>query len=446
MNGSAPRPATELMLTMRPRAALRRGRKAWVTATAPTRFTSSTWRSWSRGTSSRGPAEGMPALLTSPASGAPASARLTSSRARAMLAASVTSISTGTTCAASSGGPSCSRRTVPNTRKPRAARSRAIAAPMPLEAPVTPTPRFTGGNMVGKTKQRGEWGVVRVVAGRSDGSAAHRTTPHSPRFLGSAFRRQRLSAGPQRRVDLIHGNRRRDGPAGPLRRGHPHSRDLTVGPQLDHGCGEVVRPLVGLDDERPRAFLRPRALERVHALARRLRELERHGLPRAVHDPLRGARHDVAHVRPVMECVHEKERSARRLIVGVGRQLDRNPWRAFREGGTDEQRGAAGRETEGTHASQHGKPPGNWLSMRCRRAGEGWDDDERRGEWGVVRDGAQRGCGLYRSVPLPTPHAVKVLVSDTRSRYQTARRPRPPRPYRTTSRSRDCARPTACAR
>src|SRR3989449_10681522 len=167
--------------------------------------------------------------------------------------------------------------------------------------------------------------------------------------------------------------------------------------------------------------------------------------PRAVHDPLRGARHDVAHVRPVMECVHEKERSPRRLIVGVGRQLDRNPWRAFREGGTDEQRGAAGRETEGTHASQHGRPPGNWLSMRCRRGGEGWDDDEGRGEWGVVRDGAQRGCGLYRSVPLPPPHAVKVLVSDPRSRYQTARRPRPPRPYRTTSRSRDCARPTACA-
>src|SRR5438445_1548300 len=365
MNGSAPRPATELMLTMRPRAALRRGRKAWVTATAPTRFTSSTWRSWSRGTSSRGPAEGMPALLTSPASGAPASARLTSSRARAMLTASVTSISTGTTCAASSGVPSCSRRTVPNTRKPRAARSRAIAAPMPLEAPVTTTPRFTGGNMVGKAKGVGTWGRGEV------GQLPH--IPTSPRFSGSAFRRQRLSAGPQRRVDLIHGNRRRDGPAGPLRRGHPHSRDLTVGPQLDHGRGEVVRPLVGLDDERPRAFLRPRALERVHVLARRLRELERHGLPRPVHDPLRGAGHDVAHVRPVMECVHQKERSPRRLIVGVGRQLDRNPWRAFSEGGTDEQRGAAGRETEGTHASQHGKPPGNWLSMRCRRAGEGWD-------------------------------------------------------------------------
>src|SRR3989442_8371568 len=83
-----------------------------------------------------------------------------------------------------------------------------------------------------------------------------------------------------------------------------------------------------------------------------------------------------------MECVHQKERSPRRLIVGVGRQLDRNPWRAFSEGGTDEQGGAAGRETEGTHASQHGKPPGNWFSMRCRRAGEGWDfTTKARGFW-----------------------------------------------------------------
>src|SRR2546422_7622689 len=126
--------------------------------------------------------------------------------------------------------------------------------------------------------------------------------------------------------------------------------------------------------------------------------------PRAVHDPLRGARHDVAHVRPVMECVHEKERSPRRLIVGVGRQLDRNPWRAFREGGTDEQRGAAGRETEGTHASQHGKPPGNWLSMRCRRAGEGWDVTTKA--W---------GCGdvgpWAHNPTAPRPHAVKVLVT-----------------------------------
>src|SRR5712691_9993095 len=371
MKGRAPRPATELMLTMRPHAALRRGRKAWVTATAPTRFTSKTWRSWSRGTSSRGPADGMPALLTSAASGAPASARVTSSRARAILAASVTSISTGTTCAASSGAPSCSRRTVPNTRKLRAARSRAIAAPMPLEAPVTTTPWFTGGIWAGKRNGvgSGEW----FATVRGEATALHRMipvpTPHSPRFRGSAFRGQRRRAGPQRRVDLVHGNRRRDRPASPLHRGHPDRRDLPVGPEFDHRRGEVVRTLVGLDDERPRAFRRPRALERVHAIARRLPELERHGLPRPVHDPLRGACHDVAHGPPVMERVHEKERAAHRLVVGSGGQLDRDPRRPG-ERGRREQRRAGGCEAEGTHARQHRKPPGDWLLMRCRCAGE----------------------------------------------------------------------------
>src|SRR5438132_8448172 len=358
MKGRAPRPATELILTMRPRAALSRGRKAWVTATAPTRFTSRTWRSWSRGTSSRGPADGMPALLTSPASGAPASARVTSSRARAMLAASVTSISTGTTCAASSGAPSCSRRTVPNTRKLRAARSRAIAAPMPLEAPVTTTPWFTGGIWSGKRNSVGLW--------------AHFPTPPRPHASSrfSALRRQRLSSGPQPGVDLVHGNGRRDRPAGPLHRGHPDSRDLPVGPQLDHRRGEVVRALVGLDDQRPGAFRRPRALERVHAIARRLRELERHGLPRPVHDPLRGARHDVAHLPPVMERVHEQERAAHRLVVGVGGQLDRDPGWALGERGRREQRRAGGCEAEGTDAREHRKPPGNWLSVRCRCVGD----------------------------------------------------------------------------
>src|SRR2546426_9984627 len=63
------------------------------------------------------------------------------------------------------------------------------------------------------------------------------------------------------------GTRRRDRPAGPLHRGPPDSRDLPVGPQLDHRRGEVVRTLVGLDDQRPRAFRRPRALERAHAIA-----------------------------------------------------------------------------------------------------------------------------------------------------------------------------------
>src|SRR6266567_153825 len=147
MNGNAPRPAIELMLTIRPRDALRSGRNAWVTAKAPTRFTSRTRRSSSSGNSSSGPAAGIPALFTSPSSGAPASARSTCSLARAMLAVSVTSIRTGVTPSRASATSSSARRTVPNTRKPRPARCRAMAAPMPVEAPVTTTPPFTPGNL-----------------------------------------------------------------------------------------------------------------------------------------------------------------------------------------------------------------------------------------------------------------------------------------------------------
>src|SRR6266540_2364704 len=143
MNGRAERPATELMLTTRPREALRSGRNAWVTATTPTTFTSSTRRSSSSGSSSSGPTAGIPALLTSPARGAPASARSTSARARAMPGWSVTSMISGVMPACASAAPSDSRRTVPNTRKPRPASSRAMLAPMPDEAPVTTTPAVT---------------------------------------------------------------------------------------------------------------------------------------------------------------------------------------------------------------------------------------------------------------------------------------------------------------
>src|SRR5438445_546201 len=143
MKGSAERPATELMLTTRPRAGLRSGRNAWVTATAPTTFTSSTRRSSSSGSSSSGPAAGIPALFTRPSSGAPASARSTSARARAMLPVSVTSMRSGVTPTRSSASASSGRRIVPNTRKPRPARWRALHAPIPVEAPVTTTPELT---------------------------------------------------------------------------------------------------------------------------------------------------------------------------------------------------------------------------------------------------------------------------------------------------------------
>src|SRR5712692_10361686 len=42
------------------------------------------------------------------------------------------------------------------------------------------------------------------------------------------------------------------------------------------------------------------------------------------------------------------------------------------------------------------------------RSGEWYGTPQRRGEWGVVLDGAQRILGSHRQVPLPTPHVVKV--------------------------------------
>src|SRR3989442_992055 len=135
------------MLTMRPRDALRSGRNACVTATTPIKFTSRTRRRSSSGNSSRGPAAGIPALFTSAMSGVVPRARSTSPRARMMLAVSVRSIRTGVTPSRASATSSSARRTVPNTRKPRPARCRAMAAPKPVEAPVTTTPPFTPGNL-----------------------------------------------------------------------------------------------------------------------------------------------------------------------------------------------------------------------------------------------------------------------------------------------------------
>src|SRR6266516_371331 len=315
-NGRAERPATERMLTIRPRAARSSGRNACVTATAPTRFTSRTRRSSSSGNSSSGPAAGIPALLTRPASGAPASARSTSARAWAMLGWSVTSMFTGVTPACASAAASDSRRTVPNTRKPRPARSRAHNAPMPLEAPVTTTPGVTRANL------------------------------RPPR--------QRRRARPQRRIDVAQRDGRRDGPPVPLHRGHPDRNDLSIRPQIDHGRGGDVRTLVRLDDERPGALRRPRPLERVHALPRRLRELELHGPAFPVHDPLRRARYDVTDRGPVMERVHQEERAAHRLVVRVDGELDRDPRRAFCECRSCEPRGRERREDEGTNPGLHG--------------------------------------------------------------------------------------------
>src|SRR5256885_8678572 len=283
-NGRAPRPATELMLTMRPCDALRSSRNACVTATAPIRFTSRTCRSSSSGNSSSGPAAGIPALFTSPTSGAPASARSTCSLARAMLAASVTSIRTAVTPSRASATSSSARRTVPNTRKPRLARCRAMAATMPVEAPVTTTPPLTSENL----------------------------RPPC----------QRRRARSERRVDLLE----RDGcpyrPRAALHAGHADRRHLAVRAQVADGRRGILRALVGLDHLRPGPFPGPCPLQSEDALSRGLGEVQLERPPHPVQHPFGGPGHDEPHRRAVMARVDQQERVARGLVVRVGGQLE----------------------------------------------------------------------------------------------------------------------------
>ena len=134
-SGSATRPPIELTFTIRPRARRSAGRNACVTATWPMRLISSWWRSWSIGRNSSGAATAIPALFTSPASGASPS----SSRAAAIWSASDTSIRTVRTPRPSSRSASSSFRTAPIASKPSVFRCRTVASPMPVEAPVTRT-------------------------------------------------------------------------------------------------------------------------------------------------------------------------------------------------------------------------------------------------------------------------------------------------------------------
>src|SRR5882672_1545175 len=316
-NGRAPRPATELMLTIRPRDALRSGRNACVTATALMRFTSRTRRSSSSGNSSSGPAAGIPALFTSPPRGTPASARSTCSLARAMLTVSVTSIRTAVTPARSSAASSSARRTVPKTRKPRPAKCRTRAAPMPVEAPVTTTPRVTPGNL----------------------------RPPC----------QRRRARPERRVNFARRDGCRDRPLPALHRRHADGRHVAVRPQLDHGRRGVLGALVGLDYQRPCPLPGPRTLQGEDALTRRAGEVQLERPPLAVHHALGGPGHDEPHRRAMVERVHQQERVARRFVVRVGRQLDRDPGRTLQsEGGDGDEGGRERGEGEATNPGLHG--------------------------------------------------------------------------------------------
>src|SRR5438128_2153313 len=334
-NGRAPRPATELMLTMRPRDTLRSGRNACVTATTPIKFTSRTRRSSSSGNSSRGPAAGIPALFTSAMSGVVPRARSTSPRTRVMLAVSVTSIRTAVTPSRVSAISSSARRTVPKTRRPRPARCRAMAAPMPVEAPVTTTPPFTPGNL-------------------------------RPPCQGRRARSER-------RVDLLERDGCGDRPRAALHSGHADRRHLAVRSQVDDGRRGILRALVGLDHQRPGPFPGPCPLQSEDALSRGLGEVQLERPPHPVQHPFGGPGHDEPHRRAVMERVDQQERVARGLVVRVGGQLDRDPGRALqpegRGGGGDERARDRG-QGEATNSNVHGNLQCR-LPLRCYSVREG---------------------------------------------------------------------------
>ena len=118
------------------------GRKACVTATCPKTLTSNWWRSSLLLTNSIGAVFAIPALLTSPSRPRPSTRLPTKRMAASIVAPWMMSISTGTMASPPSrwrATPSLLLRTPAKTRKPRLAKSRAQARPMPLEAPVMTT-------------------------------------------------------------------------------------------------------------------------------------------------------------------------------------------------------------------------------------------------------------------------------------------------------------------
>ncbi len=123
-------PPTEPTKTIRPPARRISGSAAWVTATWPTTLTSSWRRSWSSGSASSGPGTPIPALLTTACS--------SSSSANA-LAIDASELTSSTSRRAPDGTWSVSLSTPAKTVMPRSSRCWAVAAPMPVDAPVMRT-------------------------------------------------------------------------------------------------------------------------------------------------------------------------------------------------------------------------------------------------------------------------------------------------------------------
>ena len=122
--------------TIRPRPRRSAGRSTCVTATCPTRLTSSCWRSWSIGRNSSGAATPMPALFTSPAS---APSPSSSPTAAIVPGVGHVELDGAQPAAREPLGVLVACAPPPPASKPSSRRWSAVASPMPVEAPVTRT-------------------------------------------------------------------------------------------------------------------------------------------------------------------------------------------------------------------------------------------------------------------------------------------------------------------
>src|SRR5215813_5257787 len=141
-------PPTELMLTTRPLLRIRAGRSVWVTAMWSKRLTSNRRRHSSIAKASTGALTATAALFTSARTARPCGSPCNRVASARMWSGLVMSMISGSIPGPRIASASRSRRTPARTWNPRRASSRAVAAPMPLDAPVITAISWISGDAV----------------------------------------------------------------------------------------------------------------------------------------------------------------------------------------------------------------------------------------------------------------------------------------------------------
>ena len=138
-NGAAKRPPIDVTLTIRPRAVRSGSSSAWVTATWPTRLTSSWRRSSSSSTNSSGRVDADARVVDEAGERLAGEALAERRDLRGVRHVDLDRHDRPGRRVRTSSSPSASRRTPASTSKPPAASRSAVALPMPVDAPVTTT-------------------------------------------------------------------------------------------------------------------------------------------------------------------------------------------------------------------------------------------------------------------------------------------------------------------